>query len=206
MKKAQTALEFLVTYGWAILLILITVGVLIYYGLLDMNKYMSDYCNFGPQLECKDYSLSTNEIDVQLSNNFGFPVQIINYTVIVDGIPRASFNNRTPTSDVIGEVITPGKCLPIKPQYTSTCIGLDASRCINDYNSYCVWIPGFIDLDENYALNTSQWNMSGSLNLPQNRKKEIDIVMYFRRINPKYANTPTPIHKLRGAIFTNIKP
>lgn len=48
MSKGQTALEFLMTYGWGILLIIIMGGVLYYYGvsepanILEMKETHSD--------------------------------------------------------------------------------------------------------------------------------------------------------------------
>ncbi|MCD6589834.1 hypothetical protein J7K74_01450, partial [Candidatus Woesearchaeota archaeon] len=85
MRRAQSALEFLVTYGWAIAIIVISIGVLTYYGLFDASRYMSDYCSFGPQLECIDYEVKSDSISLYLRNNYGFPIQIINYSLIQDG-------------------------------------------------------------------------------------------------------------------------
>ena len=35
-KKAQAAMEFLMTYGWAILVVLVTIGALAYFGVLKI--------------------------------------------------------------------------------------------------------------------------------------------------------------------------
>ena len=37
MKKGQTAMEYLMTYGWAILIILIVGGLLVFYGVFSLN-------------------------------------------------------------------------------------------------------------------------------------------------------------------------
>ncbi|MFQ6021051.1 MAG: hypothetical protein ACE5J4_03515 [Candidatus Aenigmatarchaeota archaeon] len=37
MKKGQTAMEYLMTYGWAILIILIVGGLLVYYGVFSIK-------------------------------------------------------------------------------------------------------------------------------------------------------------------------
>ena len=52
MKKAQSALEFLMTYGWAFLVILIMIGALAYFGVLNPQKFLPDRCNFGTQINC----------------------------------------------------------------------------------------------------------------------------------------------------------
>ena len=43
-KKSQAALEFLTTYGWAFLVILIMIGALAYFGVLNPEKYPTDIC------------------------------------------------------------------------------------------------------------------------------------------------------------------
>lgn len=39
-KKSQAAIEFLMTYGWAILVVLIAVGALAYFGVLNKEKIL----------------------------------------------------------------------------------------------------------------------------------------------------------------------
>ena len=58
-RKAQAALEYLVTYGWGFLVILVVVGALAYFGLLSPSRYVPTKCEFGAQLECVDYKLQS---------------------------------------------------------------------------------------------------------------------------------------------------
>ncbi|MEK6868878.1 MAG: hypothetical protein AABX74_01500, partial [Nanoarchaeota archaeon] len=54
--KAQAALEFLTTYAWAFLVIIIMIGALAYFGVLSPSKLLPDRCNFGPEVGCnKDF-------------------------------------------------------------------------------------------------------------------------------------------------------
>ena len=39
-KKSQVALDFLMTYGWAILVVLVAIGALAYFGVLIPDKYL----------------------------------------------------------------------------------------------------------------------------------------------------------------------
>ena len=74
-KKSQAALEFLTTYAWAFLVILIMVGALAYFGILNPSKLLPERCSFGPEIECADYSLSygaagtDGTVDLKLKNN-----------------------------------------------------------------------------------------------------------------------------------------
>ena len=45
-KKAQAAMEFLMTYGWAILVVLVVIGALAYFGVLSPKKLLPDKCLF----------------------------------------------------------------------------------------------------------------------------------------------------------------
>lgn len=43
-KKGQAALEFLMTYGWAILVVLAAIGALAYFGVLNPSNFLPDQC------------------------------------------------------------------------------------------------------------------------------------------------------------------
>ncbi len=57
MRKGQAAMEFLMTYGWAILVVLIAVGALAYFGVLNPDKLLGEKCTIstGSGLWCDDY-------------------------------------------------------------------------------------------------------------------------------------------------------
>ena len=80
-KKAQGALEFLMTYGWAFLVILIMIGALAYFGVLNPTKFLPERCTFGTQFLCKDYLLATgpgatSNLVLRLQNNVGSGIAI----------------------------------------------------------------------------------------------------------------------------------
>ncbi len=97
-KRAQGALEFLMTYGWAFLVILIMIGALAYFGVLSPTKFLPERCTFGTQFLCKDYLLSYNSgaptISLQLQNNLG---QVI-YVTSVDATSQEGFGGCVVTS------------------------------------------------------------------------------------------------------------
>lgn len=84
-RKAQAALEYIITYGWGFIVILIVLGGLAYFGYLNPTRYVPSRCSFGVQLECVDYQLAaaqtTGTIDngnvtIVLRNNFGKDINI----------------------------------------------------------------------------------------------------------------------------------
>ena len=56
-KRGQAALEFLMTYGWAILVVLVVIGALAYFGVLNPNILVPEKCTMATGLSCKDYKL-----------------------------------------------------------------------------------------------------------------------------------------------------
>lgn len=84
-RRGQAALEYLVTYGWGILAVLVAVGALAYFGLFDIGRYLPNTCSFGAQLECADYQLQASSdtdyagfISLRLRNNFGESITLTN--------------------------------------------------------------------------------------------------------------------------------
>jgi len=80
MKKGQAALEFLTTYGWAILVVMVMIGALAYFGVLNPKKMMQGICTVGSDypITCnKDAStLKTDNITVYLTNSYTEPITV----------------------------------------------------------------------------------------------------------------------------------
>jgi len=75
-RKSQSALEFLTTYGWAFLVIIIMIGTLAYFGILSPSKLLPNRCNFGSEFQCLDYRITTSELRMRLKNNVGEPITV----------------------------------------------------------------------------------------------------------------------------------
>ncbi len=96
-KKSQAATEFLVTYGWVIMGVLIVIGALAYYGIFNADKYINDECSFGTQLYCEDMRLVPGSLYFQFRNNFGQNIQITDVDVFYESTD-ASFSTILPIS------------------------------------------------------------------------------------------------------------
>ena len=60
-RKGQAALEFLTTYGWAFLVILVMIGALGYFGILSPGNFLPQRCNVGPEFSCDEYQVVANQ-------------------------------------------------------------------------------------------------------------------------------------------------
>ena len=81
MKKAQVSLEFLVTYGWVLILIIVAIGALSYFGVFSPSRYVKESCEISNQLVCEDFEIWTNKIDLDLRNEFGREIEIVQLNI-----------------------------------------------------------------------------------------------------------------------------
>ncbi|HLP79060.1 MAG TPA: hypothetical protein VK158_00335 [Acidobacteriota bacterium] len=94
-KKAQSALEFLTTYGWAFLVILIMIGALSYFGVLDPARFLPDKCVATTGFACLEVRVTsatptagTGHIMARVVNGGGKTITLDNLTdnyVVVSG-------------------------------------------------------------------------------------------------------------------------
>ena len=97
--KAQSALEFLTTYGWAFLVILIMIGTLAYFGVLSPSKIVPNRCTFGSEFQCLDYQISAtaNTFKVRLKNNVGEPITVSTISLGSEGTTGFTCTPSNPT-------------------------------------------------------------------------------------------------------------
>ncbi len=71
--RAQAALEFLMTYGWALLIVLVAIGVLAYFGVLSPARFLPQQCTLPPGFGCTDFRIqsSPSVLTVILQNGIG---------------------------------------------------------------------------------------------------------------------------------------
>ena len=80
-KEGQAALEFIMTYGWAIMVVLVAIGALIYFGVLSPGKLLPNKCLLQSGITCTDAKVSISDITVKITNSLGKDLQAINFTV-----------------------------------------------------------------------------------------------------------------------------
>ncbi|HIH42027.1 TPA: hypothetical protein HA246_00090 [Candidatus Woesearchaeota archaeon] len=96
-KRGQAAMEFLMTYGWAILVVLVVIGALAYFGVLNPQSFLPKKCQFSTGLVCSDHVLrSSGELVLRINNGLGNDITINNITFESDNSIIAC---KTDTSD-----------------------------------------------------------------------------------------------------------
>ena len=82
--NAQTTIEYLSTYAWAFLIIIIMVAALSYLGILNPSALFSERCMFSPEVYCSDYIIAENGLQLRLQNNLEETIVVDSFTVSVD--------------------------------------------------------------------------------------------------------------------------
>ena len=73
---SQVALEFMMTYGWAIMVALIGIGTLAYFGMLDPEKFYPTACVLQPGIGCDDFMVNEGSVTLVLRNGRGEELKI----------------------------------------------------------------------------------------------------------------------------------
>jgi hypothetical protein len=114
-KRGQAAMEFLMTYGWAILVVLAAIAALAYFGVLSPDRFLPEKCTLPSGTACLDFKYdTTNGITLIIQNSAGFDMSGVG--VGVDGC--AGNQTTGPTSLTDGE----------KATYTLGCLALTSGK------------------------------------------------------------------------------
>ncbi len=87
MRKGQAAVEYLTTYGWAILALVIVLAVLTSSGVLSPNVAISEECTFGSNVPCDAVlfnSGTATQISIRLFNGFPYKIKVASVDLRAD--------------------------------------------------------------------------------------------------------------------------
>lgn len=114
-RRGQAALEFLTTYGWALLVILAAIGALAYFGMMEPGKSLPSQCITKTPMTCVTHKASvTDGIQLKIINNAGKDMAA-GVTVNFTGCGVVTAPTYTPNNQPItGSLITfnTGACDP----------------------------------------------------------------------------------------------
>ena len=146
MKKGQAAMEFLMTYGWAILVVLAAIAALAYFGVLSPDQFLPERCTLPSGIGCLDFTGNSNEIQLRIQNSLGYNIVVTSFTL---DAPEVTFDtctngttgvttwtmNNGDAATVICEVADPATEIPsgkltadVLIEYTNMMSQLDHSR------------------------------------------------------------------------------
>ncbi|HIH37997.1 hypothetical protein J4460_07675 [Candidatus Woesearchaeota archaeon] len=120
-KRGQAAMEFLTTYGWALLVAIVVIGALAYFGVLSPGKFVPDSCQLAGQVSCVAMNIGENgqTLKFSIQNNVGKVIDLV--SVEAKGDFESDSKNIVCTNDA---TVTPTD--NIRPGATGE-VGLDCS-------------------------------------------------------------------------------
>ena len=82
LRKSQAALEFIMTYGWAILVVLVAIGALSYFGVLSPDRFLPSKCTLQAGIACvdhkaEDFGAGNSEVSITIRNSVGYDMSNI---------------------------------------------------------------------------------------------------------------------------------
>ena len=82
-RRGQASMEFLMTYGWAILAAVLAIGVLGYYGVFSPGSSLPDTCLINPPMTCGEYFVNGtgNTVRLIIQNGAGSSIDISSLAV-----------------------------------------------------------------------------------------------------------------------------
>src|SRR3989344_5264296 len=89
-RKGQAAMEFLMTYGWAILAAIIAIAVLAWFGVFNPGRLSQDTVFIGAPLGANAAKVNVSTVTIDLQNGAGENIQLRN--VQVGSTCERSFN------------------------------------------------------------------------------------------------------------------
>src|SRR3989344_1019963 len=83
-KKGQVAIEAIMIYGLAILVVILDIGALMYFGVLDLGSLLPDKCEIkGVAITCENYGVTKtgNVVQLELRNSVGKNIEITKVSI-----------------------------------------------------------------------------------------------------------------------------
>lgn len=123
--RGQSALEFLMTYGWAILIMLVVLSVLFYIGVINPRNAAGNSLVFQPGFTAYDYAInSTGGLYLDLGNGQGD-------TIVITGIACSTESNGTANSGSVE--VGNGERKLVTSSIPVNCTGADAGQFYKGY-------------------------------------------------------------------------
>ncbi len=117
-RKSQSALEYMMTYGWAILIIVIVAAILYTMGIFNPAASSSQTVNgFGGFTATEYYCSNSLGLSVSLGNSLGYPIKVYNASIV----SSSGLNPLNVTVANSPVTVLPGEQFAIKNSSGSPC-------------------------------------------------------------------------------------
>ena len=106
-KRGQAAMEFLMTYGWALLVVLVAIGALAFFGVLNPGQFLPSTCTITPGISCNAFQataiVTANDGTVTLVLQNGMGVDLESFEVTMPSICGATIFTDAGGDDILSD-------------------------------------------------------------------------------------------------------
>ncbi len=135
-------MEFLMTYGWAILVVLVVIGALAYFGVLSPSTLLPEKCTFPVSVSCTDHQVLGDRITFILQNGAGRDMLITRVSAASEALGTGNLGCACGTGAITNTFRNGGSAtfILLTPDSLGSCAGgtwctfRDTGRDKNRYN------------------------------------------------------------------------
>ncbi len=131
--RGQAATEFLVTYGWAIVIVLAIMAIL-YSTVFKPEFYVSERCDIAPGITCDNFALTKIDdkhvrLNFQAHNTMGFQINVTNIGLTLQDSKTGIFvtNNVNSMPDLSPSLLNEGQSFDVTTTFVVSSIGVSGS-------------------------------------------------------------------------------
>ncbi len=109
-RKGQAAAEYLVTYGWALLLLVAVIAVILSTGVFNPSYFISEECVLQPDIACTGHQMYRSGGDtvllIRVENRLGYEMELDKVRVTTTDLGQAGTYTWT---ENVGRKLLPGQ-------------------------------------------------------------------------------------------------
>ncbi len=136
-KRGQAAMEFLMTYGWAILVVLVVIGALAYFGVLSPDNLLPEKCTLPIMLNCRDHVVqekgASDKIMVNIQNGAGKDIKMKRIDFSGDGLTAICSTGALTTGEGLADNAETLRNGASSTYNATSCVLKDTGRSKNKY-------------------------------------------------------------------------
>lgn len=184
IKRGQASFEFLSTYMWVLVVVLVSTGAMAYFNVFDLQRYLPTECEFGQNIVCEDWAIDKINVDFEMNlmlrNNLERTIEPVSVAVYNENLEQLNCNAK--------------KELHCPYNHTGdTDLWRDPGTGIFEKN----------ETPEDWTVGKScRLIVNCADNLIEGRKTSIYVNLTFKRKTP---DGNAPEHQLRGRVFGEVR-
>lgn len=126
--RGQSAVEYLMTYGWAIVALVIVIGVLLSTGVMSPGFFMQDECSMGTNLPCELAIYNEGDatyLSMVVYNGFPYPIEVQEGLEVVLPGTEQGFVLGSPS---LPAIINSGDRMEVRGRFDGPALPVDAYK------------------------------------------------------------------------------